>query len=83
MVALTDDSYDLWIDSLKSLVSATSDRRVSDITPTDPDMLWIRQLWPVGAQVIEPTKADAMCRQIGLVIPSEILAKYRVCERKW
>lgn len=78
MVALTDDVYQLWIDTLKALVSETSDRLVAEVTPSDPDMMWIRQLWPAGANVIDPSKAIALCRQIGLMVDEDDLRMHVV-----
>nr|XP_019049181.1 phosphatidylinositol phospholipase C, delta [Kwoniella bestiolae CBS 10118]OCF28111.1 phosphatidylinositol phospholipase C, delta [Kwoniella bestiolae CBS 10118] len=72
MVALTDDIYDLWVQTLKSLVSVTLDRHVADVTPADPDLIWIRQLWPIGSKVIDRSKAEALCTQIGLQIPDTV-----------
>ncbi|KAE8540073.1 hypothetical protein D1P53_004011 [Cryptococcus gattii VGV] len=72
MVALTDEIYFLWIKTLKELVSITLDRQVTDITPSDPDMLWIRQLWPLGTKAINREKAEALCAQIGLQIKADV-----------
>nr|XP_018267148.1 phosphatidylinositol phospholipase C, delta [Kwoniella dejecticola CBS 10117]OBR89306.1 phosphatidylinositol phospholipase C, delta [Kwoniella dejecticola CBS 10117] len=78
MVALTDDIYDLWVKTLKSLVSITTDKHVSDVTPADPDLIWIRQLWPIGSKVIDREKAEALCTQIGLQIPDSLAKSYDV-----
>jgi phosphatidylinositol phospholipase C delta len=79
MIALTDDIYALWRDTLTRLVSETSDRLVSEVsTPADPDMMWIRQLWPNGAKVIDYGTASGLCGGIGLVIPPEVAVKYNV-----
>ncbi|OCF55510.1 phosphatidylinositol phospholipase C, delta [Kwoniella mangroviensis CBS 10435] len=72
MVALTDEIYNLWVQTLKSLVSVTLDRHVADVTPADPDLIWIRQLWPIGSKVIDRQKAEALCTQIGLQIPDPV-----------
>lgn len=72
MIALTDEIYFLWIKTLKQLVSITLDRQVTDITPSDPDMLWIRQLWPLGTKTINREKAEALCAQIGLQIKADV-----------
>ncbi|OXB38510.1 phosphatidylinositol phospholipase C, delta [Cryptococcus neoformans] len=72
MIALTDEIYFLWIKTLKQLVSITLDRQVTDITPSDPDMLWIRQLWPLGTKAINREKAEALCAQIGLQIRADV-----------
>ncbi|WVQ97242.1 hypothetical protein IAU59_004352 [Kwoniella sp. CBS 9459] len=76
MVALTDELYDLWVQTLKSLFSVTLDRHVSDITPADPDLIWIRQLWPMGAKAIDREKAEGLCNQIGLKIPDHVAKRY-------
>ncbi|WWC66358.1 uncharacterized protein I206_100259 [Kwoniella pini CBS 10737] len=76
MVALTDEIYDLWVQTLKSLVSVTTDKHVSDVTPADPDLIWIRQLWPIGSKVIDREKAEALCTQIGLQIPTQVAKAY-------
>ena len=69
MIALTDDVYKLWVDTLSRLVSETSDRMVGHGTPSDPDTAWIRQLWPAGAKSIDWSVAVGLCRSIGLVVP--------------
>ncbi|OCF32784.1 phosphatidylinositol phospholipase C, delta [Kwoniella heveanensis CBS 569] len=76
MVALTDEIYDLWVQTLKSLFSVSLDRHVSDVTPADPDLIWIRQLWPIGAKVIDREKAEGLCNQIGLNIPDSVAKRY-------
>ena len=78
MTALADDVYTLWVNTLTSLVSETSDRLVSQVTPSDPDMMWIRQLWPAGAKVVDFGTAAALCGGLGLVIPYEVAEKYSV-----
>ncbi|WVR05835.1 hypothetical protein IAU60_002861 [Kwoniella sp. DSM 27419] len=77
MVALTDDIYALWVQTLKALVSVTTDRHVSDVTPADPDLIWIRQLWPVNDKVIDTSKAERLCQQIGLKIPEAVASRYQ------
>ncbi|ODN84111.1 hypothetical protein L202_00124 [Cryptococcus amylolentus CBS 6039] len=72
MIALTDETYSLWVKALKELVSITLDRQVSDVTPSDPDMIWIRQLWPLGTRAINKAKAEALCAQIGLQINQKL-----------
>lgn len=69
MIALTDDVYKLWVDTLSKLVSETSDRMVGHATPSDPDTAWIRQLWPAGAKSIDWGVAVGLCRSIGLAVP--------------
>jgi phosphatidylinositol phospholipase C delta len=71
MIALTDDVYSLWVDTLSKLVCETSDRMVGHVTPSDPDMAWIRQLWPAGAKSIDWSVAVGLCRSIGLAVPQE------------
>ena len=71
MIALTDDVYTLWVDTLSKLVSETSDRMVGHGTPSDPDTAWIRQLWPAGAKNIDWGVAVGLCRSIGLAVPQE------------
>ena len=78
MIALTEDIYDLWVDTLKRLVAETSDRLVSQITPSDPDSLWIRQLWPAGVKTIDFATASRLCGQIGLSLPHEAERRYDV-----
>ncbi|EIW70015.1 hypothetical protein TREMEDRAFT_38681 [Tremella mesenterica DSM 1558] len=73
MIALTDDVYDLWVNTLQTLVSQTSDRLVAQVTPTDPDLLWIRQLWPAGAKTIDLESALGLCGQMGLTVPARLL----------
>jgi phosphatidylinositol phospholipase C delta len=69
MIALTDDVFDLWVTTLRTLVSETSDRLVNEVKPADPDLLWIRQLWPAGVKAIDQPTATALLRQVGLVVP--------------
>ena len=78
MTALTDDMYTLWVDTLTRLVSETSDRMVAQVTPSDPDMMWIRQLWPAGAKSIDFPTAQGLCGGLGLNISSELEAQYKV-----
>jgi hypothetical protein len=69
MIALTDESYKLWADTLGALVSVTSDRVVGQAMPSDPDSAWIRQLWPAGAKCIDWATAEKLLRLIGLPVP--------------
>lgn len=69
LIALTDDVYDAWVKTLRTVVAETSDRLIADLEPTDPDMVWIRQLWPNGSTTLDPDQARALCKQIGLEIP--------------
>ena len=78
ITALTDDVYDLWVKTLTALVSETSDRLVSQVTPTDPDLMWIRQLWPAGAKTIDFGTAAGLCGTLGLVIPQPAAAEFGV-----
>jgi phosphatidylinositol phospholipase C delta len=79
MIALTDDVYTLWTNTLTRLVAETSDRWVSQVPlPADPDMMWIRQLWPNGAKVIDYETAAGLCGGIGLIIPPEVAVKQNV-----
>ncbi len=78
MIALTDDVYELWVNILRKLVAETSDRLVAQVSPTDPDGMWIRQLWPAGARTIDFATASGLCGQIGLVIPSQVAEKSAV-----
>jgi len=78
MTALTDDVYDLWVQTLTSLVSETSDRLVAQVTPADPDLMWIRQLWPAGAKVIDFNTAAGLCGGLGMIIPADIAERYNV-----
>lgn len=71
MIALTDQTYKLWAETLGQLVSVTSDRIVGQVTPSDPDSAWIRQLWPAGARSIDWTTAVGLCRSIGLAVPDK------------
>ncbi|WVQ71248.1 hypothetical protein IAR50_000773 [Cryptococcus sp. DSM 104548] len=72
MIALTDETYSMWVKALKELVSITLDRQITDVTPSDPDMIWIRQLWPLGTRAINKAKAEALCAQIGLHINQKL-----------
>lgn len=78
MIALTDDVYDHWVQTLRTLVSQTSDRAVGDVVPADPDLLWIRQLWPQGSGTIDLNAALGLCRSIGLDVPLSLQAEYQV-----
>lgn len=80
ITALTDDTYQLWVDTLTKLVSETSDRLINQITPSDPDLMWIRQLWPAGAKVVDFGTAAALCGGMGLIIPSHVAEKYNVSQ---
>ena len=72
MIALEEEIFRLWVNTLQRLVSETSDRLVAQVTPTDPDLLWIRQLWPAGVRTIDMTKAVSLCNQIGLTVPDRL-----------
>ena len=78
MTALTDEMYNLWVDTLTRLVSETSDRMVAQVTPSDPDMMWIRQLWPAGAKCIDFATAQGLCGGLGLNIPTDVETQYKV-----
>ena len=78
MTALTDDVYDLWTKTLTALVAETSDRLIAQVTPTDPDLMWIRQLWPAGAKVIDFNTAAGLCGGLGMIVPPHIAEKYAV-----
>ena len=78
MTALTDDVYDLWTKTLTALVAETSDRLIAQVTPTDPDLMWIRQLWPAGAKVIDFNTAAGLCGGLGMIVPPQIAEKYTV-----
>lgn len=75
MIALTDDTYDLWVKTLQILIAEISERLVAQVTPNDPDSKWIRQLWPVGTKTIDFATALGLCSQIGLVVPLEVAAE--------
>lgn len=80
-IAHTEDIYALWSDTLNDLVSATSDRVVSGTQhgpATDPDLLFIRQLWPVGCAKVERSTATSLCHQLGLAVGPRHLEKYQV-----
>ena len=78
MTALTDDVYDMWVKTLTELVSETSDRLVAQVTPSDPDLMWIRQLWPAGARVIDFGTAAGLCGGLGMIIPANVAERYNV-----
>lgn len=78
MTALTDDTYDVWVSTLTALVSESSDKVVAQVTPSDPDLMWIRQLWPTGAKLIDFGTAAGLCGGLGLIIPSEVAEKFNV-----
>lgn len=78
MTALTDDVYDLWVKTLTTLVSESSDKVVAQVTPADPDLMWIRQLWPAGAKWIDFGTAAGLCGGLGLIIPSEVAERFNV-----
>ena len=82
MIALTSDVYELWVSTLKSLVSAKSDRLVSQIAPSDPDLAWIRQLWPSGKDTVDLMTAITLARQIGLVVPDKLADRQEVRGQK-
>jgi phosphatidylinositol phospholipase C delta len=81
MIALTDDVYDMWVQALRTLVSQTSDRAVGDVEPADPDLLWIRQLWPQGAAQLDINAALGLCRSIGLDVPLSLREEFQVSTR--
>lgn len=78
MISLTDDVHDHWIDTLRTLVAETSDRAVAEIKPSDPDLIWIRQLWPGGSSTIDMGTAVGLCRSIGLAVPKALQEGYKV-----
>jgi hypothetical protein len=78
MISLTDDVHDHWIDTLRTLVAETSDRAVAEIKPSDPDLIWIRQLWPAGSSTIDMGTAVGLCRSIGLAVPKGLQEGYKV-----
>lgn len=81
LIAHTDDIYALWSDTLNDLVSAVSDRVVSGMQhgpPADPDLLFIKQLWPTGASKIDARTATSLCHSLGLVVGPTHLANYQV-----
>ncbi len=78
MTAMTDDVYDMWVSTLTALVSETSDRFVAQITPSDPDLMWIRQLWPAGAKFIDFGTAAGLCGGLGMIIPAHVAERYNV-----
>ena len=79
MVALTDDVYEMWVETLQRLVAETSDRLITQVSPTDPDALWIKQLWPANAKSIDFATASVLCGKIGLVIPIDLAETKSVC----
>lgn len=79
MISLTDDVHEQWVSTLRTLVAETSDRAVGDVTPSDPDLIWIRQLWPHGATSIDMSTALGLCRSIGMDISLQLQAEYQVC----
>lgn len=78
-IARTDDVYALWVKTLHSLVAENSDRVVSGAIPpaSDPELRFIRQLWPVGVTTISEEKAAGIWTHLGLVVPPPILHKYK------
>jgi hypothetical protein len=82
-VARTDDVYALWVKALHELVSESSDRVVSGAQgpASDPELRFIRQLWPSGVSTIDKAAAAGLCAQLGLVVPPPILAVYEVSIR--
>ncbi|KAL7424581.1 hypothetical protein Q5752_000265 [Cryptotrichosporon argae] len=69
LVALTDDVYELWARTLRALVRATADRLVADIPAADdPDLVFVRQLWPAGASTVDWPTARRLCEQLGLEV---------------
>jgi phosphatidylinositol phospholipase C delta len=78
MISLTDDIHVHWVDTLRTLVAETSDRAVAEIKPSDPDLIWIRQLWPAGSKVIDMGTALGLCRSIGLSVPKQMQSDYKV-----
>ena len=78
MISLTDDVHDYWVGTLRTLVSETSDRAVAEIKPSDPDLIWIRQLWPAGSRAIDMSTALGLCRSIGLEVPMALQNGYKV-----
>ncbi len=78
MSALTEDIYSLWVRTLQTLVAETSDRLVAQVTPSDPDTMWIRQVWPADTRTISFATASGLCGQIGLSIPQDLAGRYTV-----
>ncbi|BEJ17859.1 hypothetical protein CspHIS471_0701270 [Cutaneotrichosporon sp. HIS471] len=79
-IAHTDDIYALWSDTLNDLVSAASDRVVSGMQhgpATDPDLLFIKQLWPTGVSKIDARTATSLCHSLGLNVGPTHLANYQ------
>ncbi|KLT38471.1 PLC-like phosphodiesterase [Cutaneotrichosporon oleaginosum] len=79
-IAHTDDIYALWSDTLNDLVSAASDRVVSGMQhgpAADPDLLFIKQLWPTGATKIDARTATSLCHSLGLSVGPTHLANYQ------
>ena len=80
-IARTDDVYNLWVKALHELVSESSDKVVSGAeghSGSDPELRFIRQLWPAGVTAIDKTAAAGLCAQLGLNVPPPIAAKYEV-----
>lgn len=80
-IARTDDVYALWVRALQNLVSASSDKVVSGTqvaSDSDPELRFIRQVWPAGTKAIDKATTASICAQLGLVVPPPIVAKYEV-----
>lgn len=81
LIAHTDDVYDLWVSALQGLVSQSSDKVVSGAAhgpATDPDLLFIRQLWPAGQKTLNEAAAKGLCGKLGLDLTPEALKRYQV-----
>lgn len=81
LIAHTDDVYDLWVSALQGLVSQSSDKVVSGAAhgpATDPDLLFIRQLWPAGQKALNEAAAKGLCGKLGLDLTPEALKRYNV-----
>lgn len=81
LIAHTDDVYELWVSALQGLVSQSSDKVVSGAAhgpATDPDLLFIRQLWPAGQRTLSEAAARGLCGKLGLNLTTEVLQRYRV-----
>lgn len=81
LIAHTDDVYELWVSALQGLVSQSSDKVVSGAAhgpATDPDLLFIRQLWPAGQKTLNEAAAKGLCGKLGLDLTPEALKRYQV-----
>lgn len=81
LIAHTDDVYDLWVSALQGLVSQTSDKVVSGAAhgpATDPDLLFIRQLWPAGQKTLNEAAAKGLCGKLGLDLTPQAVKRYQV-----